>query len=121
MEKINKDQIIESLKTMTIVELNDLVKAIEVTFDVKAAAPVAAASGPAASAAPTEVTVRIIDAGPNKVNVIKIYRELTGLGLMEAKKAVDNVPAVVKEGIKLDEADTLKKKLEEAGAKVEVK
>jgi large subunit ribosomal protein L7/L12 len=120
MAKLSKEQLIESLKEMSILELNDLVKAIETTFNVTAAAPVAAA-GPAAAAAPTEVTVKVIDAGANKVSVIKVYREITGLGLMEAKKAIDNCPAVVKEAIKPEDAANIKKLLEEAGAKVEVK
>jgi large subunit ribosomal protein L7/L12 len=120
MAKLTKEQMIDSLKEMSILELNELVKAIEETFGVTAAAPVAA--GPAAAAAaPTEVTVTVVDAGANKVNVIKTYREITGLGLMEAKKAIDGVPAVVKESIKPEEAEELKKKLEAAGAKVEVK
>ena len=120
MAKLSNEQLIESLKEMSILELNDLVKAIEVTFNVTAAAPMAAA-GPAVAAAPTEVTVRVMDSGANKVSVIKVYREITGLGLMEAKKAIDSCPAIVKEAIKPEEAATLKKLLEDAGAKVEVK
>ena len=122
MAKLTAQQIIDSLKEMTILEINDLVKAIETEFGVSAAAPVAvAAAGAAAGAeAPSEVTVKLTDAGANKVAVIKVVREITGLGLMEAKTAVDNTPSVIKENIKPEEAAEIKKKFEEAGAKVEI-
>ncbi len=122
MAKLTKDEIIESLKEMTLVELNDLVKGIEETFGVTAAAPVAAAPGVAAGAEPATVTVKITGlADPTKkVAVLKVYKEITGLGLMDAKKAIDALPATVKEDIKKEEAAELKKSLEEAGAVVSV-
>ncbi len=121
MAKLTAEQIIESLKEMTILEVNDLIKAIETEFGVSAAAPVAvAAAGAAAAEAPSEVSVKLTDAGANKVGVIKVVREITGLGLMEAKALVDGAPKVVKEGVKPEEAAEMKKKFEEAGAKVEI-
>ena len=123
MAKLTKEEIIDSLKEMTVVELNDLVKAIETTFGVTAAAPTAAApAAGAASAEPTTVTVKVTGlADPSKkVAVLKVYKEITGLGLMDAKKAIDALPATVKEDIKKEEAAELKKKLEEAGAVVSV-
>lgn len=119
MAKLSAKDVIESLKEMTILEINDLVKAIEVEFGVSAAAPVAAA-GPAAAEAPTEVTIKLIDAGTNKVGVMKVVKEITGLGLMEAKALVDGIPSKIKEDIKPEEAAELKKKFEEVGAKVEI-
>ncbi|MGL4951237.1 MAG: 50S ribosomal protein L7/L12 [Mycoplasma sp.] len=119
MAKLSAQDVIASLKEMTILEINDLVKAIEEEFGVSAAAP--AAAGPAAAAeAPSEVTIKLVDSGANKVGVIKVVREITGLGLMEAKAAVDATPSVIKENIKPEEAAELKKKFEEAGAKVEI-
>jgi large subunit ribosomal protein L7/L12 len=120
MAKVSKEQIIESLKEMTLLEINDLVKEIESAFGVTAAAPVAAAAGPAAgpAEAPTSVNVVLVDAGAQKVAVIKAYREATGLGLMEAKAAVEKTPATIKENLKPEEAEELKKKFEAAGAKV---
>ncbi|MGL4948178.1 MAG: 50S ribosomal protein L7/L12 [Mycoplasma sp.] len=118
MAKLSAQDVIASLKEMTILEINDLVKAIEEEFGVSAAAPAAAA--PAAAEAPSEVTIKLVDAGTNKVGVIKVVREITGLGLMEAKGAVDSVPSVIKENIKPEEAAELKKKFEDAGAKVEI-
>ncbi|MDR3163754.1 MAG: 50S ribosomal protein L7/L12 [Mycoplasmataceae bacterium] len=121
MAKLTKEQIIESLKEMTLIEINDLVKAVETTFGVSAAAPVAAAAVAAGPAeAPTSVTISLVDAGAQKVAVIKTFREATGLGLMEAKTAVEKVPAVIKENIKPEEANELKKKFEAAGAKVKI-
>lgn len=122
MAKLTKEQFIESLKEMTILEINDLVKAIETEFGVSAAAPVAVAAVGAGGAndAPSEVTVKLVDAGGNKVAVIKVVREITGLGLMEAKAAVDNTPSVIKENVKPEEAAEMKKKFEEAGAKVQL-
>ncbi|GHU31923.1 50S ribosomal protein L7/L12 [Bacilli bacterium] len=121
MAKLTKDQIVESLKEMTLLEINELVKEIETAFGVSAAAPVAAA-GPAAgpAEAPTSVTVTLTDAGAQKVAVIKAYREATGLGLMEAKAAVEKGNAVIKENVKPEEAEELKKKFEAAGAKVKI-
>ena len=118
MAKLTKEEIIDSLKEMTLVELNDLVKGIEETFGVTAAAPVAAAAG----AEPATVTVKVtgLTDPTKKVAVLKVYKEITGLGLMDAKKAIDALPAVVKEDIKKEEAADLKKKLEEAGAVVTV-
>lgn len=122
MAKLTKEQIIESLKEMSMLEINDLVKAVEEAFGVSAAAPVAAApAAAAATEAPSTVTVTLLDAGANKVATIKAYREVTGLGLMEAKGAVEKTPATIKENIKPEEAAELKKKFEEIGAKVEVK
>ena len=123
MAKLTKEEIIDSLKEMTVVELNDLVKAIETTFGVTAAAPTAAApAAGAASAEPTTVTVKVtgLSDPSKKVAVLKVYKEITGLGLMDAKKAIDALPATVKEDIKKEEAADLKKKLEEAGAVVSV-
>jgi large subunit ribosomal protein L7/L12 len=120
MAKLSKEQIIETLKEMTLLEVNDLVKEIESAFGVTAAAPVAVAVGPVAgpAEAPTSVNVVLIDAGAQKVAVIKAYREATGLGLMEAKAAVEKTPATIKENLKPEEANELKKKFEAAGAKV---
>lgn len=123
MAKLTKEEIIASLKEFTLVELNDLIKAIEEEFGVSAT--VVAASAPAAneaaSAAPTEVTVVLKDAGAQKINVIKVIREITGLGLMDAKKAAENTPTNLKENVPVAEAEELKKKLTEAGATVELK
>lgn len=121
MAKLTNEQIIESLKEMTILEINDLVKAIETEFGVSAAAPVAVAAGPVANEAPSEVSIVLADAGANKVGVIKLIREITGLGLMEAKQMSEKAGSVIKEGVKLEEANGLKKKFDEAGAKVELK
>lgn len=122
MAKLTNQQIIESLKEMTILEINDLVKAIEEEFGVSAAAPVAvAAAGAATADAPSEFNVVLVDAGANKVGVIKLIREITGLGLMDAKQMSEKSGSVIKEGAKPDEANELKKKFEEAGAKVELK
>ncbi len=115
------EKIIADLKESTIVELNDLVSAIEEEFGVEAAAPVAAAGAAAAEEEQSEFTVELTSAGSAKIKVIKAVREVTGLGLKEAKALVDGAPAAVKEGISKDEAEELKAKLEEAGASVEVK
>ncbi len=115
---------IEEIKAMTVLELSELVKAIEEEFGVSAAAPVAVAAvaGPVAAAEEqTEFDVILTDAGAGKINVIKVVREITGLGLKEAKELVDNAPKAIKTGVSKDEADAVKAKLEEAGAKVEVK
>ncbi|NLG53995.1 MAG: 50S ribosomal protein L7/L12 [Clostridiales bacterium] len=125
-EKVTK--LIEEVKALTVLELSELVKALEEEFGVSAAAPVAVAAAPAAAtaAAPaaeekTEFDVVLAEVGPNKINVIKVVRELTGLGLKEAKELVDGAPKPVKEGAGKDDADAMKAKLEEAGAKVELK
>lgn len=122
MAKLNAQDVIASLKEMTILELNELVKAIEEEFGVTAAAPVAvAAVAEAAPTGPTEVTVTLKEAGATKVAVIKAVREVTGLGLVEAKGLVDKAPSVIKADIKPEEAEAIKAKLVDAGATVEVK
>lgn len=124
-EKVTK--LIEDVKALTVLELADLVKALEEEFGVSAAAPVAVAAAPAAAAAgaaeeeKTEFDVVLTDAGAGKMAVIKLVKEATGLGLKEAKELVDNAPKPVKEGIAKADAEALKKTLEEAGAKVELK
>ena len=122
MAKLSTTEIIDSLKEMTMLELNELVKAIEEEFGVTAAAPVAvaAAGGAEANDEPSEVTVTLTAAGGSKVGVIKIVREITGLGLVEAKGIVDKAPSPIKENISPDEANEIKAKLEEAGASVEI-
>jgi large subunit ribosomal protein L7/L12 len=123
----DKDAFLTALDSMTVLELNDLVKAIEEKFGVSAAAmaaPAAAGGGGGAAAAAeekTEFTVVLTEAGANKVSVIKAVREITGLGLKEAKDLVDGAPKPVKEGANKADAEAAKKKLEEAGAKVELK
>ena len=123
----DKDAFLTALDGMTVLELNDLVKAIEEKFGVSAAAMAAPAAGGAAGGGAaaaeekTEFTVVLADAGANKVSVIKAVREITGLGLKEAKDLVDGAPKPVKEGIAKADAEAAKKKLEEAGAKVELK
>jgi large subunit ribosomal protein L7/L12 len=122
----DKDAFLTALDSMTVLELNDLVKAIEEKFGVSAAAmaaPAAAGGGAAAAAAEeqTEFNVVLADVGANKVSVIKAVREITGLGLKEAKDLVEAAPKAVKEGLSKADADAAKKKLEEAGAKVELK
>ena len=116
---------IEEIKALTVLELSELVKAIEEEFGVSAAAPVAVVAGaaPAAAAAEeqTEFDVMLTDAGAGKIAVIKVVREITGQGLAEAKATVEGVPSTLKEGISKDDAEALKKQLEEAGAKVEIK
>ena len=123
----DKDTFLTALDSMTVMELNDLVKAIEEKFGVSAAAMAApaaggaAAGGAAAAEEKTEFNVVLTEAGANKVSVIKAVREITGLGLKEAKDLVDGAPKPVKEGIAKADAEAAKKKLEEAGAKVELK
>ena len=122
---MNKEQIIEAIKSMTILELNELVKACEEEFGVSAAAPVAVAGAAGGAAAEeeekTDFTVVLASAGAEKINVIKVVRAITGLGLKEAKDLVDSAPASVKEGIEKGEAEAIKKQLEEVGATVELK
>ena len=121
---MNKDQIIEAIKAMTVLEVNELVKACEEEFGVSAAAPVAvvgAAGGAAAAEEQTEFTVVLESAGAEKIKVIKAVRELTGLGLKEAKELVDGAPSNLKEGVEKAEADAIKTQLEEVGATVVLK
>ena len=129
---MTKDEIIEAIKQMNVVELADVVKALEDEFGISAAAPVAVApapadggapadSGAAASADQSEFEVNLREIGPNKINVIKAVREVTSLGLREAKELVESAPASIKDGIAKEEAAEIKSKLEEAGAAVEVK
>jgi len=122
---MSKEQILEAIKGMSVLELNDLVKAIEEEFGVTAAAPVAVVGGAAGGAAEaeeqTEFDVILANAGASKINVIKVVREITGLGLKEAKDLVDNAPKPIKEKVSKEDADAVKAKLEEAGATVEVK
>ena len=127
---LSKEDILEAIKGMSVLDLSELVKSLEETFGVSAAAPVAvAAAGPAAGVDPSaaaseedqsEFKVTLQDIGPNKINVIKAVRELTTLGLKEAKDLVESAPAAVKEGIGKDDAESVKTKLEEAGAKVSI-
>jgi len=122
------ETILSEIEKLTLLEASELVKAMEEKFGVSAAAPVAVAAAPAAAgAAPAaddadaEVTLTLASAGANKIAVLKLVREITGLGLKEAKDLVDNAPKAIKEGLKKPEAEELKKKLEEAGASVEIK
>jgi len=124
---ISKEELIEAIGSMSVLELSELVSALEDKFGVSAAAPVAAAAGPAAGGEAaaeeeqTEFNVILASAGDKKIQVIKAVREITGLGLKEAKAVVDGAPAPVKEGVSKDEAEDVKSKLEAAGAVVEVK
>lgn len=119
--------LIEEVKALTVLELSELVKALEEEFGVSAAAPVAVAAAPAAGGGAaaaeekTEFDVILKAAGANKINVIKVVREITGLGLKEAKEVVDGAPKAIKEGVSKDDAEAIKAKLTEAGAEVEVK
>jgi len=127
MAEVTKEQVVEFIEKMTVLELAELVKELEEKFGVSAAAPVAvAAAGPAAAAAAPveekdEFDVILKEAGDKKINVIKVVRAVTGLGLKEAKDLVDGAPQTVKEAMPKAEAEELKKQLEEAGAKVELK
>ena len=124
MAKLYAQEFIEAIKEMTVLELNDLVKACEEEFGVSAAAGVvvAAAGGEAAAAEEkTEFDVELTEVGPNKVKVIKVVREVTGLGLKEAKEVVDGAPKVLKEGVSKEEAEDIQKKLDAEGAKVTLK
>ncbi len=120
---MSQEQILEAIEKMTILELNDLVKAIEEKFGVSAAAPVAMVAGGGAAVAEeqTEFDVVLASAGDQKIKVIKVVREATGLGLKEAKDLVDGAPSKVKEGISKDDAEKIKAQLEEVGASVELK
>lgn len=122
----NIEELVETIGNLTLLEASELKKALEDKFGVTAAAPMMMAAGPAAAAAPvaeeqTEFTVELTDGGASKINVIKAVREITGLGLKEAKDLVEGAPKAVKEGASKEEAESLKKKLEEAGAKVTLK
>ena len=124
MAKLTIEEIIAAVKELTVLELNDLVKAAEEEFGVSAAAGVAVVAGPAAgdaAAEKTEFDVELTEVGSEKIKVIKVVREVTGLGLKEAKDVVDGAPKVVKEGASKEEAEDIKKKLEEVGAKVTLK
>ena len=123
---LTKEQLIEAIKGMTVLELSEMVKALEEEFGVSAAAPVAAAAGPAAAPAEaveeqTQFDVMLTSFGEQKIQVIKVVRALTGLGLKEAKDVVEGVPSAIKESVSKDEAEEAKAKLEEAGASVEIK
>ena len=128
---MSKDEILEAIKQMNVIELADMVKALEEEFGISAAAPVAVAAAPAAGGAAadgaaaaeeqSEFDVNLKEIGPNKISVIKAVREVTSLGLREAKELVESAPAAIKEGIARGEADEIKGKLEEAGAAVEIK
>ncbi|MBN1577094.1 MAG: 50S ribosomal protein L7/L12 [Chitinispirillaceae bacterium] len=128
MATLSKEEIIDAIGGMTVLELSDLIKAIETKFDVKASAPVAVAAPVAGGAAAdasaeekTEFDVVLTSAGEKKIQVIKVVRSITGLGLKEAKDLVEGAPKAVKEGIAKDEAEKFKKELEEVGAAVEIK
>ena len=120
---MTKEQIIEAIKGMSILEVKELVEACEAEFGVSASAPVVAVAAAAGEAVEeqTEFNVILANAGAKKIGVIKVVRELTGLGLKEAKDMVDNAPATLKEGVSKEEAESIKAKLEEAGAAVELK
>ena len=122
---VTREEIIEALKEMSLLEASELVKDIEETFGVSAAAPVAVAAAPAAGAAAaeekTEFDVVLEGFGDNKIAVIKVVREITGLGLKEAKEVVEGAPKALKEGVSKEEAEALKKQVEEVGGKVELK
>ena len=130
MADVNQQQVIEYIKGISVMELSQLVKALETELGVSAAAAMpmampmgggAAAGGAAPAEEQTEFTVTLTDVGGNKINVIKTVREVTSLGLKEAKDLVDNVPGTVKEGVSKEEAESVKKKFEDVGAKVEIK
>lgn len=122
---VTREEIVEALKEMPALELSELVKELEEVFGVSAAAPVAVAAAPAAAAEAaeekTEFDVELTDAGSSKINVIKVVRAITGLGLKEAKALVDEAPKTIKEGASKADAEEIKKQLEEAGAKIELK
>ena len=117
---ITKEDVLEFISNLSVLELSELVKEFEEKFGVSAA-PVMVAAGAAAAEEKTEFNIVLVDSGDKKINVIKVVRALTGLGLKEAKDAVEGTPSVLKEGVSKDEAEAAKKELEEAGAKVELK
>jgi large subunit ribosomal protein L7/L12 len=127
MADITREQVVDFLSSMPVIQIAELIKTLEDKWGVKAA-PIAMAAGPAAAAAPaavkeeqTEFNVELKEAGGNKISVIKVVREITGLGLKEAKDLVEGAPKTLKEGVSKAEAEEMKKKLEEAGAKIELK
>ena len=128
-KKMTKEELIDVIKNMTVLELSDLIKALEETFGVSAAAPIAVAAPAAGGAAvpaaaaeeQTEFSVILKDVGPNKIQVIKTVREVTALGLKESKDLVEGAPKAIKEGVSKEEAATIKQKIEATGAKVEIK
>ena len=117
---ITKEDVLEFISNLSVLELSELVKEFEEKFGVSAA-PVMVTGGAAAAEEKTEFNIVLVDSGDKKINVIKVVRALTGLGLKEAKDAVEGTPSVLKEGVSKDEAEAAKKELEEAGAKVELK
>ena len=126
MASVTKEDVVSFIENMSVLELSQLVKDLETKFGVSAAAPMAVAAGPAAGGAPaaeakTEFNVILASAGDKKIDVIKVVREITGLGLKEAKDLVEGAPKPVKEGANKDDAEGMKKKLEAVGAKVELK
>lgn len=121
MAKLSVQEILEAIKELKVMELNELVKACEETFGVSAAAGVMVAAGPEVVEEKTEFDVELTEAGAQKIKVIKVVRELTGLGLKEAKDLVDGAPKMVKEGISKEDAEAVKAKLEEVGAKITLK
>ena len=126
MPEINREQVVDYLSNLPVIQIAELVKELETKWGVSAAPVAVAAAGGGGAAAPaveekTEFNVILADAGANKINAIKVVREITGLGLKEAKDLVEGAPKPVKEGVGKDEAEDIKKKLEAAGAKVEVK
>ena len=122
MAVLTQDDLLEAIDKMTVLELSEFIKRFEERYGVTAAAPAAAEAAPAAAAEEqTEFTATLTEIGPNKIPVIKVVRELTGLGLKEAKDLVDASPKAVKEGVTKDEAEKIKAALEEQGAKVEIK
>ena len=121
MAALTTDQILEAIASMTVLEASELVKAMEEKFGVTAAAPVAVGAVAAAVEEKTEFDVVLASAGAEKIKVIKVVREITGLGLKEAKEVVDNAPKALKEGVSKEEAEAIKAQLEEVGASVEVK
>ena len=123
MANFNKEEFLQALKEMSVLELNELVKAIEEEIGVTAAAPVAVVAGAAAAVeeGPSEVNVILTSAGASKLNVIKLVREVTGLGLKEAKDLVDGAPKPIKEKVSPEEAEAIKAKFVEAGAEIEIK
>ena len=127
MAELNQQQVVEYIKGISVLELSQLVKALETELGVSAAMPMAMAAGPGAAAAPaaveekTEFNVVLTEVGEKKINVIKVVREVTSLGLKEAKDLVEAAPKPIKEGVPKDEAEAIRKKFEEVGAKVEIK
>ena len=118
---ISKEEVLEYIGNLSVLELSELVKAFEEKFGVSAAPTVVAGAAAGGAEEKTEFNIVLVDAGANKINVIKAVREITGLGLKEAKDATEQTPSTLKEGVNKEDAENFKKKLEEAGAKVEIK